>query len=162
MDPPACAVGEARKHYEGETKLLVFQNFHRFFVYLAVVFLVFFVIDDIHAMMWPINGILPNGQMAPGPKTFGIGLGTIIMVLDLIFLSFYTFGCHFLRHLVGGSLDCFSCSKTKETRHGIWKIISKLNEHHMAWGWISLGWVTFTDLYIRLCSMGIIHDVRIF
>jgi hypothetical protein len=33
--------------------------------------------------------------------------------------------------------------------------------HHMMWAWISLFWVGFTDLYIRLVSMGIITDYRI-
>jgi hypothetical protein len=30
------------------------------------------------------------------------------------------------------------------------------------WAWLSLFMVGFADLYIRLCSMGIWHDVRIF
>jgi len=32
----------------------------------------------------------------------------------------------------------------------------------MRWAWLSLFWVAFTDLYVRLCSMGILHDVRLF
>jgi hypothetical protein len=32
----------------------------------------------------------------------------------------------------------------------------------MLWAWMSLFWVGFTDIYIRMCSMNIIHDVRIF
>jgi hypothetical protein len=32
----------------------------------------------------------------------------------------------------------------------------------MMWAWLSLFWVGFTDLYVRLCSMGIWHDWRIF
>jgi hypothetical protein len=32
----------------------------------------------------------------------------------------------------------------------------------MMWAWFSLFSVRFTDLYIRLCSMGIWRDVRIF
>jgi hypothetical protein len=30
------------------------------------------------------------------------------------------------------------------------------------WAWISLFGVGFADLYVRLCSMGIWHDYRIF
>ena len=30
------------------------------------------------------------------------------------------------------------------------------------WAWISLFWVGFTDVYIRLCAMGIWHDYRFF
>jgi hypothetical protein len=31
----------------------------------------------------------------------------------------------------------------------------------MVWAWMSLFWVGFTDLYVRLCSMGIWHDLKI-
>jgi hypothetical protein len=32
----------------------------------------------------------------------------------------------------------------------------------MLWAWMSLFWVGFSDLYVRLCAMGIWHDWRIF
>jgi hypothetical protein len=32
----------------------------------------------------------------------------------------------------------------------------------MRWAWLSLFWVAFSDIYIRLVSMGIWHDVRLF
>jgi hypothetical protein len=32
----------------------------------------------------------------------------------------------------------------------------------MLWAWLSLFWVGFSDLYVRLCSMGIWHDARLF
>jgi hypothetical protein len=31
----------------------------------------------------------------------------------------------------------------------------------MNWAWLSLVWVAFSDLYVRLCSMGIWTDWRI-
>jgi hypothetical protein len=31
----------------------------------------------------------------------------------------------------------------------------------MNWAWMSLFWVAFSDLYVRLCSMGVISDWRI-
>jgi hypothetical protein len=31
----------------------------------------------------------------------------------------------------------------------------------MLWAWMSLFWVGFSDLYVRLCSMGVWHDIRI-
>jgi hypothetical protein len=31
----------------------------------------------------------------------------------------------------------------------------------MLWAWLSLIWVGFADLYVRLCAMGIWHDVRL-
>ncbi len=38
---------------------------------------------------------------------------------------------------------------------------SCLNQRHMMWAWMSLFWVAFSDLYVRLCSMGIWSDWRI-
>jgi hypothetical protein len=31
----------------------------------------------------------------------------------------------------------------------------------MLWAWMSLFWVAFSDVYVRLCAMGIITDWRI-
>jgi hypothetical protein len=31
----------------------------------------------------------------------------------------------------------------------------------MNWAWISLIWVGFTDLYVRLCAMGVWSDPRL-
>jgi hypothetical protein len=31
----------------------------------------------------------------------------------------------------------------------------------MLWAWLSLFWVGFSDLYVRLCAMGIWKDWRI-
>ena len=51
-DPPACAVGEPRKGYLGENSFpLIIQNIHRYFMYLAVVFL-FLLSYDVWLAMW--------------------------------------------------------------------------------------------------------------
>ena len=39
--------------------------------------------------------------------------------------------------------------------------VSCLNTRHMMWAWISLFWVGFTDVYVRLCATGVLHDWRI-
>src|SRR5258706_2922504 len=45
-DPPACSVGEPRKHYLGEHRLpLILQNVHRYFLYLALGFIVVLTLD---------------------------------------------------------------------------------------------------------------------
>jgi hypothetical protein len=31
----------------------------------------------------------------------------------------------------------------------------------MTWAWLSLVWVAFSDLYVRMCAMGIWTDWRI-
>src|SRR5688500_2325822 len=44
--PPACAVGKPQKNYRGEQKLpLILQNVHRYFLYFALLFLVFLSYD---------------------------------------------------------------------------------------------------------------------
>jgi hypothetical protein len=151
-DPIACAVGEPRKKYLGEKYFpLVMQNIHRYFAYVAVLFIIFLAHDAWKAMWFT--------AAASGVKHFGIGVGTIVLTLNVVFLACYTFGCHSLRHLVGGFLDSKSkvpsCAKT-------YNCVSCLNKRHMMWAWISLFWVGFTDLYVRLCSMGVWHDFRFF
>src|SRR5512132_204200 len=51
LDPPACAVGEARPHrYSGETRFpFILQNLHRYFLYVALIFLVILWYDAISA-----------------------------------------------------------------------------------------------------------------
>jgi hypothetical protein len=38
---------------------------------------------------------------------------------------------------------------------------SACNRGHMTWAWCSLISVALTDVYIRLCAMGILADARI-
>ena len=78
--------------------------------------------------------------------------------MNVVLLSCYTFGCHSWRHLIGGKLDCFTCDGAIKSRHGAWKKVSWLNSHHQAFAWLSLFWVAGSDVYVRLVSMGIIHD----
>jgi hypothetical protein len=32
----------------------------------------------------------------------------------------------------------------------------------MLWAWMSLFWVGFSDVYVRLCALGVWHDWRFF
>jgi hypothetical protein len=163
-DPPACAVGEPRHGYWGENFWpLLFQNSHRYWMYAALVFLVLLAWDALLAFWWPTDRA---GNLLPeGAHQFGMGLGTLIMVINIVLLAGFTFGCNSVRHLVGGRLDCFTCpGRVQEvrTRYKLWRWVGVLNEHHMGWAWFSLFGVGFTDLYIRLCSMGVWHDPRFF
>ena len=163
LDPVACSVGEARHGYQGETKFpFVLQNLHRFFMYAAVVFIFILSYDVWLAMRWPVAGVSPSGELLGGPTQFGVGVGTLVMALNVVLLAGYTFGCHSLRHLVGGSVDCFSCASGGRARYGLWRGVSRLNSNHMLWAWCSLFSVALTDVYIRLCAMGVITDIRIF
>ncbi len=149
-DPPACAVGELRDEFRGENSLpLIVQNVHRYFLYFAIAFL-FLLAHDAWKGMWFDDGA--------GGKEFGIGVGTIVLTLNVVFLSGYTLGCHSLRHLVGGFLDVFSGSKGRKKA---WDCVTCLNEHHMKWAWISLIWVMFTDLYVSMLARGEWTDWRI-
>jgi hypothetical protein len=150
-DPPACAVGEPRHNYRGERKFpLILQNVHRYFLYLALIFLVFLVHDAWKAM-WFTD--------ASGASHFGIGVGTIILTANVFFLGGYTFSCHSLRHLIGGNCDELSKYPARQKAYGC---VSYLNRRHMIWAWCSLFVVGFSDVYVRLCSMGIWSDWRIF
>jgi hypothetical protein len=96
-----------------------------------------------------------------GSLHLGVGVGTLVLVANVVLLAMFTFGCNSLRHLVGGRLDCFTCSASAQTRHKLYRRVTLLNIRHMQWAWISLGWVALSDLYIRLASMGVFDDPRI-
>jgi hypothetical protein len=123
------------------------QNLHRYFLYLAIIFLAFLWYDAILAFSWD--------------GAFGIGVGSLVMLANIILLSLYTLSCPSVRHLVGGKLDCFSCTAATRTRHTGWRGASFLNERHMLFAWLSLFSVGLTDFYIRLVSCGAIRDIRL-
>ena len=150
LTPPACGVeGIGGYKYCGETKFpFVLQNLHRYFLYLAIVVVVILWYDAIVAFNF-------NG-------TFGVSAVGLVMLANVVFLSNYTFGCHAFRHIVGGKLDCFSCSPAAQTRFKLWNIVTKLNEHHMFWAWMSLFSVGFTDFYIRQVAAGVFPELRLF
>jgi hypothetical protein len=149
FDPPACAVGEpASRRYSGETKFpFILQNLHRYFLYLAILFLVFLWHDVVLAFRW-------DGH-------FGIGVGTLVLLLNVCLLSSYTLSCHSLRHLAGGKLDCFSCATFGKPRYTALRGLTLMNERHMWFAWCSLISVGLADLYIRLVASGAIRDLRI-
>ena len=82
----------------------------------------------------------------------------LVLAVNVVLLGGYTFGCHSLRHLVGGFLDEISKVACLPQAY---RCVSCLNRRHMLWAWMSLFWVGFSDLYVRLCSMGIWHDWRL-
>lgn len=136
--PQSCAVHEpARGTYRGETRFFVYDNLHRFALYVTVAQMAILWFDAIAAFVF-------NGA-------FHFGLGNVLMLVNVVCLSAYTFGCHAFRHLVGGGLDCFSCHPA---RHRLWKGVTVLNVRHEAWAWVSMFTVWGVDLYIRLLITG--------
>ena len=51
-----------------------------------------------------------------GHASFGIGVGTLVLAANVVLLGGYTFGCHSLRHLVGGCLDQLSRASGAQAR----------------------------------------------
>src|SRR5439155_9488202 len=103
--PPACSVADAPTRYTGETRFpLVVQNFHRYFFWVALIVLAFLWWDALLAFRFPTG--------------FGIGLGSIVLLVNVVLLSLYTFSCHSFRHLVGGGLDQIS---RQPIRYRLWR-----------------------------------------
>jgi hypothetical protein len=144
--PPGCAVRDRFGSYFGEARFpLTIQNIHRYFFWLSLFILAFLWWDAWEAFHFP--------------EGFGMGVGTVVLLINAALLSLYSLSCHSCRHLCGGRLDSFSKAPV---RYKLWKKISALNERHMLFAWVSLVWVALSDLYVRLLSMGYILDLRIF
>lgn len=160
-DPAGCAVPEPKflavrrfRKYMGERAFpLIIQNFHRFTFYAAVVFIVILWKDTIDAFFFPGTD---------GRSHFGVGVGTLVFLANISLLTLYTFSCHSWRHLIGGSVDCFSCTNTCQTRYGIWRKVSALNERHGLWAMMSLVSVAVCDIYVYLVASHVIQDFRLF
>ena len=142
--PPACAVGAVpQSNYRGETLLLIFQNLHRYALYIALIYLLILSADAVAAFLYQ--------------GTLGFGIGSLVLTINPILLGLYTLGCHSFRHLVGGGKDCFNCPANRNFT-GVYQKVSWMNRHHKLFAWLSLFWVGFSDLYVRLVSMGVITD----
>ncbi len=150
LSPPACAVSEPSRDYSGEDRppLSWLPVMHRWFLYLSILVVLWLWADALRAFDW-------NGY-------FGVGLGSLIMLGNVVLLTGFTFGCHALRSAVGGNLRCFSCSAFGATRYRLWRGVSFLNAFHGRWAWLSLLSVAFTDLYIRMCAAGALADLRFY
>jgi len=144
-DPLSCTVGEPRKTYLGERSFpLILQNIHRYFLYLALIFIVLLA-HDVWQAFW-FDG------------HFGLGLGTLVLLINVVLLTCYVFGCHSLRHIIGGFRDRLSSAPAGNRAYDC---ASCMNRRHMLFAWLSLFSVGFADLYVRLCSMGVWRDWRI-
>jgi hypothetical protein len=95
---------------------------------------------------------------ASGAVSFGVGVGTLVLAINVVLLGGYLFGCHSMRHVVGGCVDELSRAPLGLKAYSC---VSCLNRRHMVWAWSSLFTVGFSDLYVRLVSMGVWTDYRI-
>ena len=144
LSPPACAVPEPHRKYTGETRFpLILQNIHRYFFYAAGIVAVINTYDAIVAFQ--------------SPSGFGLGLGNVILLVNVALLWAYTLSCHSCRHVIGGRLKHFS---RHPVRYWLWTKVSLLNGRHMELAWITLGTLMLTDFYIAMVAGGVISDVR--
>ena len=133
LSPPACAVAEPHQKYTGETRFpLLGQNLHRYFFYAAA------IISVINTYDLVVSFVKADGS-------FGLGLGNIILVTNVVLLWTYTVSCHSCRSIIGGKLNHFS---QHPVRYKAWGIVSRLNGRHMLLAWITLGTLAITDFYI--------------
>tara|TARA_B100000579_G_scaffold368404_1_gene329282 strand:- start:407 stop:1249 length:843 start_codon:yes stop_codon:yes gene_type:complete len=134
-NPIAVAVDKPIKSYSGENSFpFILQNAHRYFLYLAILLAILHIY---HA----IDSFIFAGQ-------FGIGLGSLLLTIDALFLSLYVSSCHSLRNLVGGNIDCISCANYAKKKGTSW--VGYLNQFHGTFFWISLISIMVADFYIRI------------
>ncbi|MEP6755458.1 MAG: succinate dehydrogenase [Chthonomonadales bacterium] len=154
-DPAGCAVTEPlsgmRKKYTGERAFpFIVQNLHRYAFYAAAIFILLLGYDTIKAFTF-----------ADG-RHIGVSVGTLVFLINWVLLTCYTFGCHSWRHLIGGKVDCYSCTALTRTRYGAWQKASFLNDRHALFAWCSMISVGLADVYVNLVARGVITDFRLF
>ena len=131
-----------------ETPLpFILQNIHRYFLYLAF--------DP---------AVLPVGRRLrvarPREWSTARASAACVFFVNVALLTGFSLSCHSLRHIVGGRLDCFSCTRRQQVRYALWQRLTTLNRHHMGWAWASLLSVTLADLYVRLARARGHHGPR--
>ncbi len=147
LSPAACAVREPARSYRGESAFpFIAQNSHRYFLYLASLLLLIDTYDAGQAFM-------------PESGGFGVGLGSLLLLLNACGLWLYTLSCHSCRHIVGGRLKNFS---RHPIRYRLWTFVSRLNTRHPQIAWTSLILVMIVDLYIMAVSADWIRDLRLY
>jgi len=150
LSPPACAVAEPHKSYSGETRFpLILQNMHRWFWYAAVAVGLVLTFDVFLAFR-PAHGESDGIHM---------GLGTLLMIVNVVLIWAYTLGCHSCRHIMGGRLRHFS---KHPVRYKLWTWVSKLNGNHARYAWASLISIWVVDLYVWGLAAGWWSDPRFF
>ncbi|MGH3088960.1 MAG: succinate dehydrogenase [Rubrobacteraceae bacterium] len=155
-DPPACRADaqsfdrpwtKDKSAYGGERALFGLNNVHRYFLYGSIV-VVAFLWYEAFLTVFTADG-------------FQIAIGSLLWFVNIILVSAYTFSCHSFRHLVGGNMDCYSCSRGGNARRKTYNFVSRLNAKHPQWAWYSLFSLLATDVYLRLLRAGVITDFTI-
>lgn len=146
--PPACAVAEPHRSYSGETRFpLILNNSHRYFFYASSVVAAILTYDTVLAYR---NEDYEWGHM---------GLGSLLLTVNVVLVWAYTLSCHSCRHIMGGRLKSFS---KHPVRYRVWTWISRLNGRHATLAWASLWSLALSDLYVYLLATGAFDDPRFF
>jgi hypothetical protein len=146
--PPACAVAEPHRSYTGERRFpLIFNNSHRYFFYASSFIAVILTYDTLLGFR---NEEYEWGHM---------GLGTLILLVNIVLVWAYTLSCHSCRHIMGGRLKSFSAHPV---RYRLWTWISRLNGRHATLAWASLCSLAASDLYVYLLATDVFSDPRFF
>ncbi|EQD48248.1 integral membrane protein [mine drainage metagenome] len=134
----------ARK-YTGETSMLFkAENLHRYFLYAAIAILPFFYYDFYVSLTYA--------------GYFIFRLGSLMLLLNAVFITLYVLSCHSFRSLIGGRKDCYSCMTGGISVNKLYRSQSRLNSHHETIAWLSLIFIIFVDLYLRGLAAGLPLD----
>jgi hypothetical protein len=125
----------------------VLNNVHRYFLYASFVVVAFLWYDTVLTFF-------PEGS-------FGVRVGSLLWLVNVVLISAYTFSCHSFRHLVGGNKDCYTCMSGGNARRKLYNAVTRLNLRHPQWAWLSLGSLLLTDIYMRLLQAGVISDLTL-
>ncbi|GGM73831.1 hypothetical protein GCM10007108_09720 [Thermogymnomonas acidicola] len=152
--PMACRADvrheNTKRKYNGETRFFRVENVHRYFMYASWPIIPFFFYDVYVSITY---------------KGFAeLSLGSIILLINAIFVTLYTFSCHSLRHVTAGGAECFGCvfnqsQPRSSARWGFFRFQSALNRHHEALAWTSLSLLIFVDLYIRALGVHMFPNI---
>lgn len=143
--PTDVRIDASTRGYSGETGFFRIENVHRYFMYTAWGILPFFYYDIYHSIVY-------TGAIT-------VTLGTIILTINALAVTAYTFSCHSVRHLIGGYRDCVNCPANLNRKNSLYKFQSKLNSHHEAIAWTSLILFVFVDVFIRGMVGGVIPNI---
>jgi hypothetical protein len=143
--PSDLRIDNSDRKYSGETGFFRIENIHRYFMYTAWAILPFFYYDIYLSITY-------SGSIT-------LSLGTIILTVNAVAVTVYTFSCHSVRHLIGGYRDCVNCPANLGRKNSLYRFQSRLNAHHEAIAWSSLIMFVFVDLFIRGMIAGIIPNI---
>ena len=149
-DPPSCAVGEPRKTYWGERNFpLILQNIHRYFLYLALIFIVILALDAWRAMWFDAP---PARRSASGVGNAGDDRQSDSARLLHVRMPFAA--------APGRRADGRNVESARAQDRLRLRVVSEPPPHAVGLDQPVLGRIH--RLYVRLCAMGIWHDWRIF